>query len=32
MAWRWRASILSFIGGDLKLYEALTHNLSARES
>ncbi|NEP19577.1 MAG: MerR family transcriptional regulator [Leptolyngbya sp. SIO4C1] len=24
MAWRWRASILSFVGGDLQLYEALT--------
>ena len=24
MAWRWRASILSFVGGDLKLYEALS--------
>ena len=23
MAWRWRASILSFVGGDLQLYEAL---------
>ena len=24
MAWRWRACILSFIGGDLQLYDALT--------
>lgn len=24
MAWRWRASILSFVGGDLQLYEALS--------
>ncbi len=24
MAWRWRTSILGFVGGDLQLYEALT--------